>query len=108
MKKLLTLTGVLSWINIITGSILVLAGFIAFFISPQIITILFAAIFKFLPDAKIKWRDVWAGAILTAILFVIAKFALGQKFDDFSIGSVSCKLTYPVGHRRFVRNPNPV
>jgi hypothetical protein len=50
MKKLLTLTGVLSWINIITGSLLVLGGFMFFILSPQIITILFVVI---LPGAVI-------------------------------------------------------
>jgi membrane protein len=49
-------------------------------VSLGVITILFAAIFKFLPDVKIRWRDVWPGAILTAILFVVAKFALGLYF----------------------------
>ncbi len=38
---------------------------------------LFAAIFKVLPDAKIAWRDVWLGAAVTALLFVIGKFVLG-------------------------------
>ena len=37
----------------------------------------------------------------------IAKLALRAKFDDFFVGSVSRKATYPVGHRRFARNPNP-
>lgn len=52
-----------------------------------IITILFAAIFKFLPDVRIKWKDVWEGAFLTAILFVIAKFALGLYFGKTELGS---------------------
>lgn len=51
-----------------------------FSLSLGVITLLFAAIFKFLPDAKIPWRDVWVGALLTALLFVIAKFALGLYF----------------------------
>jgi hypothetical protein len=37
----------------------------------------------------------------------IAKLALEVKFDDFDAGSVSCKLTYPIGYRRFARNPIP-
>jgi membrane protein len=41
------------------------------------VTLLFAAIFRVLPDAKIAWRDVWAGAVATAILFVAGKFVLG-------------------------------
>jgi membrane protein len=49
-------------------------------ISVGVITVLFAAIYKFLPDAKIKWGDVWHGALLTSVLFVITKFALGLYF----------------------------
>jgi membrane protein len=37
-----------------------------------VIVLLFAMIFKFLPDAKIQWRDVWVGAVMTAILSVSA------------------------------------
>ncbi|MDF0707959.1 YihY/virulence factor BrkB family protein [Flagellimonas okinawensis] len=52
-----------------------------------IITILFALMFKFLPDAKIKWRAVWFGAFLTAVLFVIGKFLLGLYFGEANPGS---------------------
>jgi membrane protein len=41
------------------------------------ITVLFAMIFKVLPDAKIPWSDVWVGAAMTAILFTIGKFLIG-------------------------------
>lgn len=51
-------------------------------VSVGIITLLFASIFKFLPDARIRWRDVWVGALLTAALFVVAKFALGVYFGN--------------------------
>jgi membrane protein len=51
-----------------------------FILSIGVITLLFAAMFKFLPDAKISWKDVWAGAFVTAILFSIAKTALGLYF----------------------------
>jgi membrane protein len=55
-------------------------------ISVGMITFLFAALFKFLPDVKLTWGDVRGGALLTACLFVIAKFALGFYFgqSDFS------------------------
>jgi membrane protein len=56
-------------------------------ISVGVITLLFAAIFKFLPDVKIKWKDVWAGAFLTAFLFVIAKFAIGFYIGQSNLGS---------------------
>jgi membrane protein len=42
-----------------------------------VVVLLFAAIFKFLPDVKIQWRDVWIGAVMTAIFFAIGKWALG-------------------------------
>jgi len=56
-------------------------------VSIGVITFLFAAIFKFLPDAKIKWRHVWPGAFITSILFVIAKFALGLYLGQIDPGS---------------------
>src|SRR5438552_11995843 len=42
-----------------------------------VIVLLFAMIFKFLPDVKIEWRDVWIGALMTAVLFGVGKWALG-------------------------------
>ena len=42
-----------------------------------VVVLLFASIFKFLPDVKIQWRDVWIGAVMTAIFFAIGKWALG-------------------------------
>lgn len=50
------------------------ANFISSFL---VMTVLFALIFKILPDAKIAWRDVWTGAALTAILFTIGKSLIG-------------------------------
>ena len=42
-----------------------------------VVVLLFALIFKFLPDVKIQWRDVWIDAVMTAIFFAIGKWALG-------------------------------
>lgn len=52
-----------------------------------VVILLFAIIFKFLPDAKIQWRDVWIGAIMTAILFAIGKWALGLYLGSGSAAS---------------------
>jgi membrane protein len=46
-------------------------------VSLIVIGLVFAAIFKVLPDATIAWRDVWIGALATALLFVIGKFLIG-------------------------------
>ena len=54
-----------------------------------LVTVLFAAIFKFLPDVKVSWHDVWLGAIFTSVLFTIGKFALG-----LYIGKAAASSTY--------------
>jgi membrane protein len=54
----------------------VLLGILSSALSFAVITVLFAAIFKFLPDAKVQWRHVWIGAALTALLFEIGKALL--------------------------------
>jgi membrane protein len=48
-----------------------------FVISTAVMTLLFALIFKVLPDVEFAWRDVWLGAALTALLFVVGQFILG-------------------------------
>jgi membrane protein len=52
-----------------------------------VVILLFAIIFKFLPDAKIQWRDVWIGAGITAIFFAIGKWALGLYLGSGSAAS---------------------
>jgi membrane protein len=52
-----------------------------------IITILFAFIFKVLPDVRIKWKDIWPGAIATAIRFMIGKFLISLYIAKSNIGS---------------------
>ena len=52
-----------------------------------VVILLFAIIFKFLPDAKTQWRDVWIGAALTAIFFALGKWALGLYLGSGSAAS---------------------
>jgi membrane protein len=52
-----------------------------------VVIALFAMIFRFLPDIKIGWRDVWIGASLTAVLFVVGKFILGLYLGSGAAGS---------------------
>jgi membrane protein len=52
-----------------------------------VITTLFGVIFKVLPDAKIKWKDVLAGAIATALLFMLGKFAISFYISKSDVGS---------------------
>jgi len=68
--------------SLITEIAIYLAYAIDISSSIAIITLMFALMFKFLPDAKIKWRAVWFGAFITAVLFVIGKFLLGLYFGE--------------------------
>lgn len=56
-------------------------------ISIAVITVLFALIFKYLPDAKIAWRDVWLGAFVTALLFSLGKFLIGLYLGNSAVAS---------------------
>ena len=58
-------------------------------LSLAIMAAMFGMMFKWLPDARIEWRDVIAGAVLTAILFEIGKFLIG-----FYIGKQGLESTY--------------
>lgn len=50
-------------------------------------TVIFGVIFKVLPDAKIKWKDVLAGAIATSILFMLGKFGISFYISKSNVGS---------------------
>jgi len=50
-------------------------------------TVLFACIFRILPDLKISWHDVWFGAVFTSILFVLGKWGLGVYLGKAAVGS---------------------
>jgi membrane protein len=53
-----------------------LAQIVNSILSLALITVLFAMIFKFLPDPKVAWHDVWIGAFITAVLFTVGKLVL--------------------------------
>jgi len=52
-----------------------------------VITLLFAMIFKYLPDAIISWKYVWLGAVITSVLFSIGKYFIGLYLGNSSYGS---------------------
>ncbi len=56
--------------------------------SLAVITAVFAMIFRVLPDARIAWRDVWAGALVTALLFSLGKYLIGFYLGNSSFGNV--------------------
>lgn len=58
-----------------------------FILSAGIISVLFALIYKYLPDATIRWKDVWVGAIVTALLFTLGKFLISFYISTSDPGS---------------------
>lgn len=77
----LLLTTAISGVTKFIGSAMPVLQFVVpisgFVVSFVVITLLFAAVFKILPDAEIQWRDVWIGAGATALLFEIGKWGMG-------------------------------
>ncbi len=69
-----------------TDSILILIQFMNTGFSFVVLAVLFALMYKILPDAKIEWKHVWIGSFVTAFLFGIGKYALGLYFSQLSPG----------------------
>src|SRR5437868_8237507 len=55
-------------------------------VSFAVVMLLFATIYKVLPDVTIRWRDVWVGAALTAVLFSLGRFLIGNYIGRASVG----------------------
>ena len=71
------ITAVSRFIGGLFGEAAVIAHSLDVVVSFGFVTLLFAMIYKFLPDIQIHWKDVWIGAALTSILFTIGKFLIG-------------------------------
>lgn len=65
-------------------SVMVTMNFIVSFAG---VSVLFALLFKYVPDAKIRWRDVWEGAVATALLFTVGKSLIGVYLGKTAVGS---------------------
>src|SRR5438045_7300329 len=72
--------------SVLSGGIIVALA-VYWIFDLAVVILLFAIIFKYLPDAEIHWRDVWIGAAITAILFAIGKWALGLYLGSGSAAS---------------------
>ena len=87
----LVLSTALSAVGGVVGGLLpeseLLLSIINFGLSFVVITVLFALMFKYLPDAKINWRDVWIGAAITALLFTLGKQLIGLYLGNASVTS---------------------
>ena len=87
----LAVSAMLNAIGAYMGGVLPVSAFVLemvnFLVSFGVITLLFAAIYKVLPDIDIKWNDVWIGAIATAALFTVGKTAIGLYIGQAALDS---------------------
>lgn len=65
----------------------ILAQLLNLLISLSAVTVVFALIFKVVPDVEIAWSDVWIGAAVTAVLFVVGQFAIGLYLGNSDVTS---------------------
>src|SRR6266480_4187892 len=81
------LKGFSHWVQSVMPGGIVVALAVYWIFDLAVVILLFAIIFKYLPDAEIHWHDVWIGAAITAILFAIGKWALGLYLGSGSAAS---------------------
>jgi membrane protein len=81
------LTAVSSYATGLLPGLSALFSVLSFIVSLVVVTLLFAMIFKYLPDARISWEDVWVGSAATALLFTIGKSLIGLYLGKSSVAS---------------------
>ena len=81
------LSGLSGYISAVLPSGALILRILNFVISFALISVLFAAIYKVLPDAKLSWADVLVGAVVTALLFNVGKFLIGLYLDHSAVAS---------------------
>jgi membrane protein len=82
------ISGLTGFIGSMLEDAALLAHSLDIVISFSLVTLLFAMIYKFLPDVEIHWKDVWIGAALTSILFTAGKFLIGLYLGNSGVTSV--------------------
>lgn len=75
------------WLGGLMGAAAIVGHVLDFLVSLVFVTALFAIIYKFLPDVRIKWRDVWIGAAITSVLFTIGKTLIGIYLGTSGVSS---------------------
>jgi membrane protein len=83
----LVLSALVSTLAQFIGTSVMLTYMLDIVMSFALITALFALIYKFLPDVRVQWRDVWIGAALTAVLFALGKSLIGIYLGHSSVSS---------------------
>jgi membrane protein len=75
------------FVTTLLPSVVILAQILSLLISLSAVTVVFGLIFKVVPDVEIAWSDVWMGAAVTAVLFVLGQFAIGLYLGNSDVTS---------------------
>jgi len=88
----LVISAILTTVSGIVGGFLPIdaatAHILDLVVSFAFITLLFAVIYKFVPDVRVEWRDVWIGAATTSLLFSVGKFLIGFYLGYSTVTSI--------------------
>lgn len=81
------LSGISTYFSGFISEWAIVGQIINFVVSFGVITLLIAAIYKFIPDVELRWSDLWVGAGVTALLFSIGKYLIGLYLGNSSVSS---------------------
>lgn len=81
------LAAVEHWAGTYTGNWALVGRAINFMLSIGVVTLVIAMIYKVLPDTKVEWRDVWLGAVATAVMFNLGKYAIAVYLGQTALAS---------------------
>ncbi|MFC4871857.1 YihY/virulence factor BrkB family protein [Negadavirga shengliensis] len=73
--------------DLFEGNTLYFASVINFFFTQALLVLIFGLMYKILPDAKVKWKDVWLGAFVTMVLFALGKYLIGIYMGNADVGT---------------------
>jgi len=90
LVSLLFSTGINSLLERINlrGETSFILGILGNLVSLGMTTLVFSLMYKYLPDAEVKWKDVWVGAFFTAFLFMFGNFAIGKYLGTSNLGEL--------------------
>jgi len=81
-------TAIARWADTLPAGTVPLLRFADLAVSLGLITVMFAMVYRVLPEVRIAWKDVWIGAFVTAILFNVGRIGIGLYLGRSSVGSV--------------------
>jgi len=74
------------FLNSLTPGLQIIGQVLSFTVSLLVIAVIFMLLFRFLPDVKITWKDVWIGGLVTAILFIVGQIGLSIYLGSGAVG----------------------